>query len=192
MEISNFPCRDLKNILRRKASRYNGSLPKIFGPVTSSFQSFIWTEQREKSVLKSRCRTANRGRRLPSDIYMEIDASTDIIVGSHNLDTITSEWRVRTGNVLNAILNRDIQEFLSQMISECLDQYIGSPNSFSTRQHIVGILQNQLNTLAALEIIGPNPSVTVESIDSETHIDLIITIHLTNGQTLNLNSSVNL
>lgn len=192
MEISSFPCKDLKNILRRKASRYNGSLPKIFGPVMSRSQSFIGTNRREKSVLRSRCRAANR---LSSGVHIEefylppdIATTMDRILGSHNLDSITSEWRATTSNVRTAVQNRDI----SQIVSGCLDQYLGSPNSFRARQHIVATIQNELNALAALEVIGPNPRVTVESIDSESHIDLTITVQLTNGQNLNLNPRVNL
>lgn len=208
MEISSFPCRDLKNILRRKASRYNGSLPKIFGPLMSSSQSFIGTNRREKSILKSRCRTSNSNGRISSGVYLQevdfvqlpadIAASMDRIVGSHNLDTIiTSEWRATTRNVRTALEARDIQvvdtpEFISQIVSGCLDQYLGSPNSFRTRQHIVATVQNELNALAALEIIGPNPRVTVESIDSDGHIDLQISVQLTNGQNLTLSSRINL
>lgn len=201
--ISLTPCREIKNTVRRKLTRFDGNLPRVFSSIVPGCISKRKDGTGATGIFNSKFR-----RRPPSGVTLQevdfVELPADISAAMDSAGTIfaldgnTAGWRATREAVRNAIAERDIEvvdtpELLSQMISSALELYIGQPNSFRTRQHIVSTIENELNALASLEIIRPNPRVTVESTNNENgHIDLRIDISLMDGRVLNMTTRVNL
>lgn len=172
------PCTEIKKKIRNLTKYNRKKLPLFLTPIRLKIAS----KYRNRENLIYHFRSVCNNRRIPFQVVVSREYSSLPPI-------IDSDFVANRSLSLGRV---DIQEFIGQLLSSILDQFVGEVNNFRTRRRIITMIENELNGLAELGVIASNPRVSVESGLSQNMIDLVIDIVLIDGRILRVDTRTTL